>query len=110
MNEDQNTTMPGHLPVVPQATNVPIFVANRWVKTIDNELKKKYEFKTINEKRSFVVQLLNYELQTFHPIKLLAHELTVVLTLQTKDIDDVTDIDKEIAKYADLIYRDIIYK
>ena len=32
----------------------------------------------------------------------------VVLMLQTKDIEKVTELDKEYAKYADAVYKDVV--
>lgn len=106
---DEEYTIPGKMPVSPKNANVPVIATERWIKTTSNELRKCYTFKTFDEKKLFVSQILGYELQTQHPVKLTSHEDRVILVLQTQGVEDVTDIDKEFAKYADIVYKDIVY-
>lgn len=108
MSNDE-LTIPGKMPISAKKANIPIIATERWVKTSNNELRKKYLFKSFNEKRSFIIQILDYEMQTQHPTNIVSYEDCVILILQTKDVEDVTDIDKEFAKYADIIFKDIVY-
>lgn len=99
----------GRLPVMPKESNTPILPANKWMKE-DNSLNKKYEFMSKKLRNEFVNELFEHEESVGHHAKLNIDENYVILTLQTKNVGQVTELDKEYAKVADLIYKDVVYQ
>ena len=98
----------GGLPVTPKEPQVPLVVSNKWEKK-KNSLRKTYLFRTEEQKVEFVKDLLDHEQEVGHHASITLQKDTVELFLQTKDIDVVTELDKEYAKYADELYKDIVY-
>lgn len=98
----------GSLPVSPQQPEVPIVVVNRWTKS-DKTLLKKYYFRTKDMRNAFVKEVLEHEEEVGHHADITISEDSVSLRLQTKNIEEVTELDKEFAKWADSTYRDICY-
>lgn len=98
----------GDLPVDPKAAEAPIIPTDKWQKDKDF-LKKKYQFRLKEFKVEFVRQILDYETEVGHNATITIEEDTVTLVLQTKDIKKITELDKEYARYADELFRDIVY-
>jgi len=98
----------GSLPVQPKEAEAPIMVAERW-KSIDGVLYKTYKFRRQADRNNFVVSLLSYEQSVEHNADITIEHDQVSLKLQTKDVKRVTEIDKEYARYADLLFRDLVY-
>ena len=99
----------GRLPISPAATDTPIIATNSWVKK-DNKIQKKYEFMSKEMRNEFVTQLFEHEEEVGHHAKFSVEEDSVTLTLQTKDVEQITELDKEYAKFADVLYKDIVYQ
>lgn len=98
----------GGLPVMPREADVPLIPVNKWTKT-DGTLKKSYQFRLMDQRNSFVKQLLDHEIEVNHNASISIDEDIVVLKLQTKDIKQITELDKEYAKWADELYKDVVY-
>ncbi len=88
----------------------PIIAVNRW-SIIDSTgyLTKIYEFRNLEMRNSFVKTLLNYEKTVQHLSIMTIDDLRVKIELMTKDINEVTNVDKEYARFADVAYKDIVY-
>ena len=91
----------GRLPIVP---------VDRW-KLVDSpkRLHKAYKFISNELRNAFVEGLFEYEKKIGHNAKMVIEEYIVTLDVYTKDIDQVTELDKEYAKYADILFKDIVY-
>ena len=98
----------GRLPVLPRGRDIPVIAANRWNKS-NNSLVKIYDFISMELRNDFVRQLLIFEEERGHHAKLTIHEESVTLEIQTRDVEQVTELDKEYAKYADELYKDVVY-
>lgn len=98
----------GRLPVMPRGKDVPVIPSDKWKKS-ENFLIKTYQFISYELRNDFVRQLFIYEEKIGHNASILIQHLTVTLTLQTSDIDQVTELDKEYAKHADELYKDVVY-
>jgi len=98
----------GKLPVMPRGADVPLIPVNKWLKE-SNLLKKKYEFRLKSQKREFVTEILDHEEEVGHSPLLTIEEDSVTVTLQTKDIESITELDKEFAKWLDELYKDVVY-
>lgn len=98
----------GRLPVVAKDADTPIIVSNKWVKQ-NNSLKKTYRFRLNADRNIFLQQLVEHEEEVGHHAIITVKESEIVIVLQTADIDEVTELDKEFAKWSDELYRDVVY-
>ena len=99
----------GRLPISPSETETPIIPVNKWVKK-DNKLQKKFEFMSKDMRNDFVTQLFDHEEEVGHHAKFSIDEDHVIVTLQTRDVEQITELDKEYAKFADVLYKDVVYQ
>lgn len=97
----------GSLPVTPTGTEVPLVPVNKWVKS-DGVMTKTYQFRLPEQRNAFVKQLLDHELEVQHSAVMTVEEETVTLKLQTKDVRQVTELDKEYGKWADALFKDVV--
>lgn len=98
----------GRLPVMPRGRDVPVIAVNCWNKS-DNSLVKTYNFISMELRNDFIRQLLIHEEISGHNAAIAIYEETVMLTLQTRDVKQVTELDKEYARQADELYKDVVY-
>lgn len=98
----------GKLPINAKEKNSPIVVTNKW-EINDKVLTKIFQFQRKGDKNKFVIALLEYETEIEHNAIILINEDTVTLELFTKNLDKVTELDKEYAKYADVLFKDVAY-
>ncbi len=96
------------LPVQPKEGQPPILPAERW-RNVNDALHKTYKFRRLVDRNQFVVSLLAYEQVVGHNAELVIAEQQINLKLQTKDINRITELDKEYARYADVLFKDIVY-
>jgi len=108
INKAREPFVKGVLPVEPREAFLPIVPMNIWKKSQEQYIKK-YEFREQKQRNEFIKQLLDYEDEVGHNAKMVINEDVVVVMLQTKDIDRVTELDKEYAKYADAVYKDVVH-
>lgn len=98
----------GRLPVMPHGRDVPVIVVDKW-KNFDNSLVKTFRFTSGELRNDFVRQLLIHEENSGHGATITLQHDTVTLTLQTRDVEQVTELDKEYARHADELYKDVVY-
>lgn len=100
----------GRLPIKPVEGDIAIVPVEKWVTTKDPAtLRKTFKFRSMELRNRFVRKLLQYELETQHNAILTIEEDSVFVNLYTKDVNQVTELDKEYSKFADIIYKDIVY-
>lgn len=109
MPQSQRPMEFGALPVQPKEPEAPVFAVDRW-KESDGALYKTYRFRRMPDRDAFVVGLLAYEADIQHHAELRIEEAQVDLRLQTRDIGKATEIDKEYARYADVLFKDLVYR
>jgi pterin-4a-carbinolamine dehydratase len=97
----------GNLPVEPKKSVVPIIAIERWQK-IGKCIVKTFMFMEQSQRNDFIKALLDYELQVQHNASMTINESNVELTLCTKDVDEVTSLDKEYASFADTVFKDVV--
>lgn len=107
INKAREPMIKGALPVHAKEAFLPIVAVNSWKKSQEYYVKK-FEFRIQKHRNDFIKNLLEYEDEVGHNAKMVINEGVVVLMLQTKDIERVTEIDKEYAKFADAVYKDVI--
>lgn len=98
----------GRLPVMPRGRDAPVIATNKWVK-IENSLNKTYSFRLKEQKNDFVRQLLAHEEEVGHYAVINITRDDVALKLSTADVQKITELDKEYARWADELYKDIVY-
>lgn len=98
----------GALPVQPKESQAPVIPVERW-KNVNGALYKTYKFRRLEDRNLFIVNLLSYEQSIEHNAEIVVSEQQVDLKLQTKDLGHVTELDKEYARYADVLFRDLVY-
>lgn len=100
----------GKLPVLPKEADVPIVVTNKWRKVESPmRLRKTFQFMNQGMRNEFVKELLKYEDTTQHNAVITIDEGEVTLDVRTKDVDQITELDREYAKHADELYKDVVY-
>jgi pterin-4a-carbinolamine dehydratase len=109
MNEAAQPMFSTHgLPVDAQVDPGPVIPVEKW-KITNGFLTKLYSFRELEQKNMFIRFLLTYEEEVQHNARLTIDELTVKIELLTKGVDQVTEIDKEYARFADLNFKDVVY-
>ena len=99
---------PGH-PIVPSEPDVPIIAVERWMIMNDGHMTKDYVFRRPEDRPRFIRALLEYETATQHHALMIVSEDRVRLNLTTKNIDRITELDREYAKFADVLFKNIVY-
>ena len=99
----------GALPVEPREREAPVVAMERW-REAGGALHKTYKFRQINNRVAFVMGLLAYEEGVEHHAVITIDHDEVSLKVTTKDIDRVTELDKEYARYADVLFRDLVQR
>ena len=72
-----------------------------------NRLLKDFKFSAYDQMQNFLLELMQYQEEVNHHSKITVDYRTVRVESYTHDVDDVTELDKELAKMADMIYRDV---
>lgn len=98
----------GRLPILPRESDVPLITSNKWSKK-DNSLVKTYNFRFKDQRNDFVRQILIYEEEVGHHAVITIREDSVSLVLQTRDVDQITELDKEYSKASDELFKDVVY-
>ena len=91
---------------------IPISVEkSEWV-TLNSptRLYRKYIFNDYRQMRSFIINLMDYQNKLQHHGLLTIEEDTVSIETYTHDVDDITELDLEMAKFSDQLYEDVGYQ
>jgi pterin-4a-carbinolamine dehydratase len=100
----------GRLPVEPKNIELPVIPMDKWVKKNDpKRLVKTFRFRRSGDRSLMIKLLLDYEEQMQHNADMVVKEETLQLELFTKNIETITELDLEYAKYADEVFKDIVY-
>ena len=98
----------GALPVSPKEAEAPVLAVERWIDA-DGALCKTYRFRRMSDRAQFVIALLAYEDQTQHNAIIRIDHDNVHLRVQTHDLGKVSELDREYARYADVLFRELVY-
>ena len=72
-------------------------------------LSKTFIFDNLLQRLFFINEIMKSAEQLQHDIKIVLESNTITIETYTHDMNDVTEIDLEIAKTADLIFKDAMY-
>lgn len=108
INPIKNTSFGDIKPIEPKTRKV-IIPQDRWLQNQEAKtLEKTFMFKSIEKRNIFLERLLVYEKNKKHNARILIDEFIVKIKLHTKNIKDVTELDREYANYVDSVYRDVL--
>lgn len=100
----------GKLPIEPLENGAAIIPVDKWEKVASpTRLRKTFNFMSQEKRNEFVQGLFEYETKTRHNAMITVDEDKVTLDVRTKDVDQITELDKEYAKFADVLFRDVAY-
>lgn len=101
----------GKLPIKPIENDLAILPVEKWSKVDSPQrLRKKFRFRSQDLRNEFVKEIFDYEIEKKHNATLTVDEDFVVVELRTKDIDQITEVDREFAKFLDELFKDIAYR
>jgi len=80
---------------------------DRWQEA-DGALYKTYRFREPEWRDEFVIALLTYEREVQHNAQIRIDEGEISVRIQTKTAERVTELDKEYARYADCVFKDLV--
>lgn len=90
---------------------IPIIANKKWqVLQEPKRLNKLFLFKDLEKRNRFVAELLVYEITVGHHSIINIDQNNVEITVSTKDIDTITELDKEYIRYVDSVYKSLIYQ
>lgn len=101
----------GRLPVRVNPANVPLVAVERWRSEGDHPkaLVKMFRFRRAHDRMTFVEAIMAYEEQAQHHAKMVLEEGTVEVSLVTKDLGQVTGVDREMALFCDAVFKDLVH-
>jgi len=99
----------GKLPINLKKIERPVIPVDKWeIKGEPKFLTKIFRFQSISARNEFLKFLLKYEEETNHGSSLMIRDEIVKISLRTKNIDEITSLDKEYASFADETFKDIV--
>lgn len=96
------------LPVTPTKVDPPLVAVERW-RDVNGMLVKRYRFRRIDDRIRFIEGILEYEGEVQHHATIMIEGDSVGLRIKTHGVDVVTELDREYAKFADVLYKDVVY-
>jgi len=100
----------GKLPIEPLDGGVALIPVDKWEKLASpTRMRKTFIFMSQEKRNEFVQGLFEYEAKTRHNAMITIDEDKVTLDVRTKDVDMITELDKEYTKFADVLFRDVVY-
>lgn len=96
----------GAPPIVARQANVPLIAVERW-REAKGSLVKAFEFRRPDDRIEFIMTLLEHEREVEHHAMIMVEQEKVTVRLSTHGVDRVTELDKEFARYLDLVFKDI---
>jgi pterin-4a-carbinolamine dehydratase len=98
----------GTLPVQAKEAEAPVIAVERW-HDVDGTLMKTYHFRRDGDRDLFVNGLFEHENEVKHNALIIIQGDKVALRLKTHNIDRVTELDREYARFADSLFKDVVY-
>lgn len=114
LNEDlvqqaSRTTVKPAAPVQSLKPSLPIRPIQQWEKS-EKMMEKTFEFPDSTTRTHFLFQVLGMEEEKGHHADMVLREKSVKVRLTTRDVNKVTELDREYASSADSIYSELMVK
>mgnify|MGYP000346677702 CR=1 FL=1 len=100
-----------HSPIINNESGLPVSVEeSKWSVLDDPErLYRVFSFNKFKSMQYFINQMMTYQEKINHHAKMTIEYRAVTITTYTHDLREVTDLDKQLAAFADEIYDDVKY-
>jgi hypothetical protein len=108
INESTRPLITVDVPIKVKNPDRPIIALEKW-SVKDDHLTKKFTFENLKDRNQFITSLLRYEEQAGHNASFIINENEVSIKIITNSVNKITELDKEYARYADIIRKDIAY-
>jgi len=72
-------------------------------------LVKSFQFKHHKILKAFLNELIDYQEKLGHHPKIIVEGNIVTIESYTHNVEEITELDLELAKFADLVYQDVQY-
>jgi pterin-4a-carbinolamine dehydratase len=81
---------------------------DKW-SVIDNpkRLARDFVFYDFLEMKNFLNELIEYQEDAHHHAKIIVDHRTVRIEVNTRDLEEITELDKEYSGFVDMIFRDV---
>lgn len=101
---EKSTIQPAN-PIKPK--NVPVKAIKAW-KSEGGKLEKEFKFFDVESRNRFVFRLLSYEEEKGHSGTIVIDENNVSISVTTRDLGKITELDKEYSRDVDAIYSELV--
>ena len=93
------------------SSNLPVQpIEAKWSVLDDPQrLGRKFRFKDLRTQKAFIAQLIDYQEDVSHHAKITIENKVVIIETFTHGVNEVTELDQELAKFADELYEDVLY-
>lgn len=71
-----------------------------------NRFQKNFQFLDVGQVGQFVMNILEFEAETCHYGRITVEGLSVTILVWTRDLEDITESDREYCRMVDLIHTD----
>ena len=90
------------MPIIPKTFD--------WI-VIENpeRLSKTFEFKHLKILKSFLNEMIEYQEKFGHHAKIVIEGKAITIETYTHTVEEITELDLELSKFADLLYQDVQY-
>ena len=98
-------------PLIRSESDLPVEAYESKWKVLDDpeRLVRSFKFKKFKSLKYFLDQLLSFQEKINHHANITIDHRNIVISTYTKDLREVTELDKKLAAYADEIYDDVSY-
>ena len=96
------------VPIIPKKSENVIIPTPKWVIN-DGKLEKKFHFISNCVRNKFLSAIFEYEENVGHNATIVIDHERVFIRLVTRDSNKISELDKEYARFADLVFRDLLY-
>jgi pterin-4a-carbinolamine dehydratase len=98
--------------LIQESLSLPIEASeiSRWsVLKNPERLSRNFSFDDFRKMYDFLSDLLVYQEKMRHHAKITIDHLSVSIETYTKDLGVITELDRDLADYCDLVYKDVNY-
>lgn len=106
-----NNSFRGERVALSESLSLPIDASSSSWEVLRNpeRISKTFSFDDFRKMYDFISDILVYQEKIRHHAVITIDHLGVTIDSTTRDLNSVTEIDKALADYADLVYEDVSY-
>jgi pterin-4a-carbinolamine dehydratase len=97
--------------IIKESMSLPIDPASSKWEILRNpdRLSRRFNFDDFRKMYDFISDILVHQEKMRHHALITIDHLSVIIESYTKDLNAITELDKNLADYADLVYEDVSY-